>query len=627
MKFAIRLALLVVLMTFSLSASTFAQIGPDAHRDIHSFSAPDQIRVKHVDLDLEVRFEQKMLKGTATLELERFSKDAATPLRLDTRDLTIFKAEASADGKTFSETKFELGAADAILGAPLTVQLPAQATHVRITYETSPKASGVQWLDPSQTAGKKSPYMFTQSQAIHARSWIPLQDSPQVRVSYNARIRTPKNLLAVMSADNDPKTRRDGDYSFKMAQPIPSYLIALAVGDIKFQSLGKRSGVYTEAAMLKKAAKELNDTEKMIEITEKLYGPYRWGRYDLLILPPSFPFGGMENPKLTFATPTILAGDKSLVSLIAHELAHSWSGNLVTNATWRDFWLNEGFTTYLERRIVEAVYGKDQERMEAVLGRQDLQENLDDFEERDEILYVDLKDRDPDDGFTKVPYEKGALFLRHLEDAFGRERFDVFVRNYFDHFAFKSITTGDFLDYLNKNLMSQDAKAAAQIPLEEWIFKAGVPANAPKPMSDAFSNVENQANRWLSGEIPASAMNTQKWISHEWLHFLRFITTQPVAPAKLAELDKAFGLTRSGNSEVAHQWLLLAIRNRYEAAYPKLEEYLVTIGRRKLIKPLYEELVKTPEGRDRAMFIYRKARPGYHPITIATVDGIVKWQG
>ncbi len=600
--------------------------GTDGARDAHSYSNPEHIRVRHVDLDLEVLFDRKVLKGASTLTIERVNSRADT-LRLDTRDLKIIKAEASTDGTNFAPARFTLGAADKILGAPLTIELPAQATKVRIEYESSPKASGVQWLEPAQTAGKKHPYMFTQSQAIHARSWIPLQDSPGVRVTYSVRIQTPKQLRAVMSAESSPADGLTGNgqavYAFKMPQAIPPYLIALAVGDLSFKSLGPRTGVYTEPIMLDRAARELEDAEKMVIATEKLYGPYRWDRYDILVLPPSFPIGGMENPRLTFATPTILAGDKSLVSLIAHELAHSWSGNLVTNATWRDFWLNEGFTTYLERRIIEAIYGQRREEMEAALGLQTLQKEIADLEERDEILHIDLAGRDPDDGFTQLPYEKGALFLRHLEEAFGRERFDQFLKGYFDHFAFQSITTADFAKYLKENLFDSNSRPALMVPVEEWIYKPGLPSNAPKPRSDAFARVEAQANEWLQGKTPAAGLQTKQWSTHEWLHFLHFLP-QRLNTIKLKELDQTFGLTRTGNAEIAHQWLLISIRNRYEPAYPRLEEYLTSIGRQKLIKPLYEELVKTPDGRERAMKIYARARPGYHPIAQNSVDKIVK---
>jgi leukotriene-A4 hydrolase len=596
----------------------------DETRDLHSYANPEQIRVRHVDLDLEVLFDRKILKGTSTLTLTRPAAGTHT-LKLDTRDLKIIKAESLNDGTNFTAAQFTLGEADKILGAPLTIDIPPQATKVRIEYETSPKASGVQWLEPAQTAGKKHPYVFTQSEAIHARSWIPLQDSPGVRVTYSARIRTPKELRAVMSAEQDANTPRTGDYRFNMRQAIPPYLIALAAGDIAFKPLGARTGVYTEPALLEKAAHEFEDTEKMVAATEKLYGPYRWERYDILVLPPSFPLGGMENPRLTFATPTVLAGDKSLVSLIAHELAHSWSGNLVTNATWRDFWLNEGFTTYLERRIIESIYGREREEMEAVLGKQTVEKELAELQDPDEILHIDLTGRDPDDGFTQVPYEKGALFLRNLEETFGRERFDQFLRGYFEKFAFQSITTDDFVAYLKKHLLDANPQLAEKVPVNDWIFRPGLPGGAPQPKADAFAKVEQQANEWLQSKIQAGKIQTGQWSTHEWLHFLRFLPQQ-LSPAQMQELDRTFNLTKIGNAEIAHQWLLMSIRNNYQPANTRLEEYLTSIGRQKLIKPLYEELAKTPDGRARALKIYGKARAGYHPIAVTTIDKILKWE-
>ncbi len=596
-----------------------------AVEDIHSYSNPQDVRVKHVDLDWTVDFNRKTLTGTATLDVERVSTNERAPLILDTRALNITRVEASSNGARFTETQFSVGASNAVLGAPLTIQLPPDARRVRVHYSTSPGASGLQWLEPAQTAGKRHPFMFTQSQAIHARSWIPLQDTPQVRVTYAARVRTPPTLLAVMSAENEPRAARDGDYSFRMKQPIPSYLIALAVGDLQFRPMSRRTGVYAEPSVVNKAAWEFADTERMIVATERIYGPYRWGRYDILVLPPSFPYGGMENPRLTFATPTILAGDRSLVSLIAHELAHSWSGNLVTNATWRDFWLNEGFTTYLERRIVEAVYGRARAEMEAALGRRDLEEEIKTFADRDEILHVDLTGRDPDEGSTDVPYEKGALFLRNLEETFGRARFDAFLRSYFDSHAFRSITTEEFVSYLKANLLDKYPRLAARVPVEEWIERAGLPSTAPRPSSPAFSRVEAQARRWSEGRLTTARINAARWSTQEWLHFLQSLP-QDLSAERMGELDRAFRLTTTGNSEIAFQWLMMSIRSRYQPAQPRLEEFLTSVGRRKFIRPLYQELAKTQEGRERALSIYRRARPTYHPIAVTTIDEILKWK-
>ena len=606
----------------STRSSIDATMPASAGLDPHSFANPNEVVVRHLDLDWDVWFDRRALNGTATLHIERVADGAGT-LSLDTRDLTITGVELSEDGTDWATTAFSFGAIDPILGTPLEVTLSDTATQVRVAYATSPGASGIQWLDPAQTAGKTHPFMFTQSQAIHARSWIPLQDTPGVRMTYSATVRTPPALRAVMSASNDANAPLDGEFRFEMRQPIPSYLIALAIGDLAFRSMGARTGVYAEPSVVDAAAAEFDQTEAMMTATERLYGPYRWERYDLLVLPPSFPFGGMENPRLTFATPTVIAGDKSLVGLVAHELAHSWSGNLVTNATWRDFWLNEGFTVYLERRILAEVFGRRRVDMEATLDRQVLAEELARLEPPDQILHVDLTGRDPDDGMTQVPYLKGDLFLRLIEETVGRERFDTFLRAYFDHFAFRSITTDDFVAYLRKHLLSSDPGLAETLQVDAWLEQPGLPINAPRSESAALTQIGQQAADWASGGTAASALETDDWTTQEWLHFLKSVP-ETLTTQQVTDLDGTFGFTEVGNSEVAHQWLLIAIRNRYEPAYGRLETYLVGIGRRKLIKPLYDELVKTPEGQARAVAIYDRARPGYHPITSSSIDEVVR---
>ena len=600
------------------------ELAPDPdRRDRHSYANADAVRVTHVELDLDVSFAERTLRGSAMLSFDRLDGDAAT-LVVDTRDLAIEGVETWSPTRGFEATTYVLGSGDPILGTPLEIVLTPAATRVRVAYHTSPEASALQWLEPAQTAGKRQPFLFTQSQAIHARSWIPLQDSPGVRVTYGARIRTPPGLRAVMSAANDADAVPDGDYRLDMRQPIPSYLIALAVGELAFAPLGDRAGVYAEPSVVDAAAEEFADTEAMIAATERLYGPYRWDRYDLLVLPPSFPFGGMENPRLTFATPTILAGDRSLVSLVAHELAHSWSGNLVTNATWRDFWLNEGVTTYIERRIVEEVYGIRRAEMEFALAHEALLAEFDGLDDADEILHVDLAGRDPDEGMTQVPYEKGALLLRRLEASAGRARFDEFLRGYFDHFAFRSITTADFVSYVRRHLLDADPATGDRVPLEAWIEQPGLPADAAVPGSDAFDEVGRQAAAWLDGTQRAGELETAAWTTQEWLHFLR-VASAGLTAERMAALDDAFGITGVGNAEIAHQWLLAAIRCGYRRADGRLDQYLTGIGRRKLIVPLYEALAATPGGHDRALAIYRRARPGYHPITVDTIDAILRW--
>ncbi len=594
-------------------AETQIEVG----KDYHSFANPEQVKLTHVSLDLKVDFDSKTLVGTATLDYEKI-EPRATELLLDTRGLTIDDVTAAGQGLSYGMLE-----TDPHLGTPLAITLPESGTQLTVHYRTSPDASGVQWLTPEQTAGKQHPFLFTQAQALHARSFIPLQDTPKVRVTYDAIIRTPEPLLAVMSAANDPDTERDGIYEFTMPQPIPSYLIALAVGDLQFKAMGERTGVYAEAEWLEKAAKEFEDTENMLIETEKRYGEYSWGRYDLLILPPSFPFGGMENPRLSFITPTVIAGDKSLVALIAHELAHSWSGNTITNATWRDLWLNEGFTTYLTYRIMEFIFGEDRYNQELVLGGEDLAAAIDSLPLNDQILAIDLRGRDADDVFSNIPYEKGALFLRELEQKVGRENFDQFLLDYFQHFAFQSITTEEFIQYLDDTLLKQYSSELDRDRIMAWIFQPGIPHGAPGASSDAFTIVDNARNKWVAGEVAAADIDTGDWNFHQWKYFVDNLPDS-MSAQQLAELDAAFAFTQHQNNEIAHSWLLHCINNWYEPALPRLHDYLTSIGRNKLVRPLYKALSTTEQGKAFGQKAFAEAKAGYHPLTVKANEGYVQ---
>jgi aminopeptidase N len=600
----------------------FAALPPLAP-DIHSYARPAVARVTDVALDLHVDFERHQLTGTATLTLDL--APGAQEVVLDTRKLTV-AAVRTAEGQPMN---FNLGASDKILGQPLTVLLPKGERKIVVQYTTAPEAEALQWLPSAQTAGKVQPYLFSQGEAILTRTWIPTQDSPGIRQTWSARITTPGALRAVMSAEmltpeGTATAKGERTFEFRMIQPIPPYLIALAVGDIVFRPLGTRTGVYTEPAMIERAAYEFAETEKLVVAAEALYGPYRWGRYDLLVLPPSFPFGGMENPRLTFATPTILAGDRSLVSLVAHELAHSWSGNLVTNATWSDFWLNEGFTVYFENRIMEKAYGPDYAAMLRVLGAASLRQEIADFGStpKETVLHLALEGRDPDEGMTDIPYEKGAAFLRTIEQAVGRKKWDAYLRSYFDRHAFQSQTTAGFLADLRANLLQGDAALEARIRPDEWVYQAGLPDNAPVEHAVRFDRVEAEATRFLKGD-PAAALVTRDWSTHEWLHFLQQMPDTLALP-RMAELDRTFKFSDTGNSEILFVWLQLSIRRHYEPALPALERFLTGQGRRKFVSPLFKELMRSDWGQPLARQIYAKARPGYHSITTGTVDEIVR---
>lgn len=586
--------------------------------DPHSNARPNEVVVRHIELDIDVEFEGRRISGTATFDLERRTA-GATQLVLDTWQLDVASV-VDVDGNPLA---FEQGDSDPVLGTPLTVTLGA-GDRVVVHYATSPDAKALQWLEPEQTASGR-PFLFTQGQPILTRTWMPCQDSPAVRATYDATVRVPTDLLALMSAENSTQRSADGNYRFTMPQPVPAYLIALAVGDLEFREVGARSGVYAEPSVVESAAWEFADTEKMIEAAERLYGPYRWGRYDMLVLPPSFPYGGMENPRLTFVTPTILSGDRSLVTLIAHELAHSWSGNLVTNSTWNDIWLNEGFTTYFEVRIDEELYGAAYAAMLLRLGRQELERAVEQEQPRDTWLELSLEGRDPDEGPSKIPYEKGSLFLRLLEAAVGRERWDAFLRSYFDRFAFESMDTATFLSLLESELLEPAGVSAGELQVEAWVHGAGVPANEPLTESDAFDKVDAEVARLLSGTASAE-LDTDGWVSHQWVHFVRALPLD-LGVDRMAEVDAAFGFTASGNIEVATAWLELAVASGFAFQTPAVDqalaEFLIRHGRALYVSKVYRKLAATEQGLDRAREIYVTARPTYHPVTQAGIDRIL----
>ena len=585
--------------------------------DPHSHARPHEARVRHLDLELSVDFEARRLEGSVTLDL--VVAPGARELVLDTRDLRV----ASVTDAAGAALPFTLAPADALLGAALHVDIESGVTRVVIRYATGPDAGALQWLSPAQTAGGAHPFLFTQGHAIETRSWIPTQDSPSIRQTYDASITVPAPLVAAMSAERLPPvastTGAARVFAFRMREPLPPYLIALAVGDLAFHETGPRTGVFAEPSLIARAAHEFAEIERMIDAAESLLGAYRWGRFDVMVMPPSFPYGGMENPRLTFTSPSLLAGDRSLTTVVAHELAHAWAGNLVVNATWDDFWLNEGFTVYVELRMNELLWGHARAGMLKTYGWRELCAEVERLgrSSPDTRLHYEMSGRDPVVGVTAIPYLKGVAFLWTVEIAVGRERFDRWLRGWFDRHAFGAVTTEDLVRDLDAHLFD----GAPPIDLDRWLYQPGLPEEAAPPPSPALEKVDAGARAFLAGASPVT-LGAGAWCAQEWRHFLGTILGQ-VPEAQLAALDEAFALSTSENTEVLFAWLRVAARSRYAPALPVIERFLGKNGRGKYLRPLYTELLAGDWGAEAARRAYAAARPRYHGVVQNALDALL----
>lgn len=626
--------LIASILVFSCDSSSSEEHKKAIHIDssskisTHSFSNVDKIHTKHLSLELDVNFKNKTLYGVARHEMDNHGSDTAI---FDIKALEIQKVTIGRGDE--HETDFIIGKNDELLGQPLFVKIKKYTKFINIYYKTTEETEALDWLDPKLTAGRKFPFMYSQGEAILTRSWIPIQDAPSNRITYSADVKVPKDLLALMSAENPTNLNPEGKYHFEMKKPIPSYLIAIAVGNLRYIKLGKDCGVYSEPELTEKCRYEFVDMPKMIEAAENIYGKYQWGKYDVLLLPYSFPFGGMENPKLTFANPTLLAGDRSLVSVIAHELAHSWSGNLVTNAAWEDFWLNEGFTVYFENRIMEELYGKEVADMLAIIEFQELESEMNDISHSDHPedtqLKLKLESRNPDDGMTSIAYVKGAFFLKTLEQKVGRELFDKFLKSYFKKFSFKTITTEDFINYLNAELLNPNK---IEFNTKEWIYEEGIPDNCIKLSSKRFDVVNKLADRFANGEDifktkrKKDKITRDKFNTQEWLTFIRRLPKK-MDPAQLKKLDDKLNFKGWGNSEIMTEWYILGIESGYKGIRPQMKRFLYKVGRRKYIAPIYSALIKTPENLLWAKKVFLRANVSYHFVTFSTVNEMLYPKG
>jgi leukotriene-A4 hydrolase len=584
-----------------------------ARLDPHSYCDAEQPETVAFQLRVKVDFERHVLAGSVTLELRPSAAQArGGPLDLDTRDLAISRV-VSASGEPLP---FELGPIDPVLGTRLRVTLTPGVHRLTIDYRTSESATALGWLTPEQTASKLHPYLFSQCQAIHARSIVPLQDTPRRRVTYDAWLDVPEALVSLMAArfvGREPAGPGRASDHFEMPEPVPPYLLALAVGHLASRELSPRVRVWGEPGEVDAAAREFAEVEPMILAAESLFGPYDWERFDLLVMPPSFPYGGMENPRLTFLTPTIVAGDRSLVNVVAHELAHSWTGNLVSNASAEHFWLNEGFTVYAERRILEALAGREESELHAAVGRTELQRALDELVDQPELtrLRTHLTGVDPDHAFSIVPYEKGYALLRAIEEAVGREAWDAFLLRYMQAFRFRALTTEEWLEFLEQQLPG----AAASVDAAAYLDAPGLPASAPLPRSERLDRVLA-----LAPAVPLASEGA-RLSPLEWRLYLDHMP-RPTPLEACAELDARFAFGASQNAEILSGWLLLAVESRYRPALAPTEAFLGAVGRMKYLKPLYRALLAWPEGRPLAKAVFARHRNAYHPIASHVVASL-----
>lgn len=608
--------------------------------DNHSYSNIKQIRTKHLHLELDVNFDNKTIYGIARHEMENFGADTAI---FDISGLEIQKITL---GKgTEKETDFMIGQwdKDSIFGQPLLVNITKKTKYINIYYKTTKRSTALEWLTPAMTVGKKHPYLFTQGQTILTRTWIPVQDSPSNRFTYSAAVKVPSSLMAVMSAKNSDKKSKTGNYTFNMPQPIPCYLIALVVGDLTYHKLGENCGIFTEPKLVKACDYEFRELPQMVKVADSLFGKYEWGQYDVLVLPYSFPYGGMENPRLTFINPTILSGDRSLVNVLAHELAHSWSGNLVTNSSWDDMWLNEGVTTYFENEIIEAMYGKEMADMIALIDFQNLEPLLVEIANsnypEDSQLKLKITDRSPDDVLNEVSYVKGEFFFKTLEQKVGRAKMSAFFKRYIKHFAFKTVNTEQFVQFLNKELLIPNN---ISFNTDEWLYNQGMPSNCVKIRSQRFSEMKKLAQRFAAGEdifkkevkwvkVPGrkkrvkhvKQLKRSDYITQEWQVFIRSLP--PKCDLELLrKLDRNLDFKNWNNAEVASEWMILGIRSNYDEIRPQIKRFLQKTGRCKFLNPIYLELSKDLDDKIWARKVAEKAIEAYHPVAAMRIKQLLK---
>ncbi|PJF16672.1 Leukotriene A-4 hydrolase/aminopeptidase [Paramicrosporidium saccamoebae] len=641
-------------------------------RDPNSVANIDVFQTTHIHLAWDVDFDTSTIDGTATLTLKRVGD--GNQLVLDCSHLVIHNIIETNDLSS-APLNHDFKPSASLFGGSLTITLPeGRDTYtISINYATTDKSSALQWLTPEQTLGKVYPYLFSQCQAIHARTMLPCQDTPAIKATYSASVRVPSPLNAVMSANRRKESEASSSegryFEFKQTTPIPAYLIAIAVGDIHSKEIGPRSVVWSETKNLEAAAEEFSETEAFIETAESLVGPYVWERYDILVLPPSFPYGGMENPCLTFITPSLIAGDKSLVNVLAHEISHSWTGNLVSCASWEHFWLNEGFTRFLERKILAKARSEAERQLRSTTGLSALKEDLE-FLKNGPLtqLVPDLSADSPDDAFSQVPYEKGYMLLYTLEQLVGAKKFETCFRAHIEKFAGRSIDTDQFKTFIMYHFVDDHPvhQQLVKFPWDEWFYGTGLGPSTPTFSEELVTPCKQLAESWIEtditnemefGDIGAmhnnpSSMNGAasenapndygKWHSRLWketgvineiefsslgawqkvLFFGNLLESEHVLSVKMInKIADDYSLHTCTNVEVLLKWYQLCIKSRAIRFYEMAAHYAVAHGRMRYNRPIYRALYNSgPIGQDLALETFKLHRAVYHPIAVQMIS-------
>ena len=613
--------------------------------DINTYSNFQEIIQKEVELDVSIDFDNKSMYGNIKTKYEIINKSLENII-LDLHGpeiLSVFLINEDFEKVDLDYKIYDKNEDKEALGTPLVINLLSlkekdnkeyenifnkKEIMISIEFKTNENCNGIQYLTKEQTRTKEYPFMFTQCEAILCRTLFPIQDTPSVKSIYKVKtaISPPLTFLfggILKSHYYDSTSKKKINY-YEQNIPIPSYLVAFVAGELEYAKISKRCGVWTEKGLSSLAAKEFIDAEKYIEIAENyLNHPYEWKVYNILVLPFSFPFGGMENPNLTFVTPALLAGDRSMSNVIGHEISHSWTGNLVTNKNWKNFWVNEGFTKFMERKLDKILLGEEMSKLESIVGNNSLISAIKMYGEDSHFtsLSPDFSGIDPDDGFSTVPYEKGYQFLCYLEERVGEDNFKEIMGKYIEKYKYKSVDWTDFKsvyeEYVNNKYEGRNARKILNvIDWNKWVTEKGFPSYKMEFKSKYTEEVDNLINKFINKEnnIENAKKIFKGWHTNVKLVFLEKIlkNLENFNESIILEIKKELNLVEEYNDDIKAIWYEITLEKGMNQEIENIMNFLKTHGRLKYLKPLYISWIKLDFNNAKTFFDENKIV--YHPI-------------